>query len=438
MKRFLSLLLVLSLLAALCACQAEKPAQTQQTEPPASDPEEQAPVFVTTFTGTVFSHDSALLVTPDAGSLELQSADLFEIALADGLVPCGADGWPIAISELLPGMRLDITYLGEIQESYPARVLAVAIRVVAANETVQDPEPEQPVLPEPEPEPFSPVEITAPLYGAQPPEPYEAQTPYGGTTSYGFPAVETLVVCEAQYDLDACGQTEDIQLLCIRDEFAQSSYVMRVVKDGIALDAGVLIDYGYGLTQTALAGDAHIVLTDLDQDGILELFFYGDFASDDDMLCGFTLGAEDLVPLSLDGLDRLDARITGFTERSIELTARLNILGSWSGRRVYHMEGGALVPSEDRWTRIFPQDMDVTPLWLTVCRDLPVTLEDGSEQTLAVGTQLLVLASDDRSFAQAELSDGTKLTIFMEQNGAQWQIAGQDDWSYFELLNYAG
>lgn len=49
-----------------------------------------------------------------------------------------------------------------------------------------------------------------------------------------------------------------------------------------------------------------------------------------------------------------------------------------------------------------------------------------------------MLASDDRSFAQAELSDGTKLTIFMEQNGAQWQIAGQDDWAYFELLNYAG
>ena len=65
----------------------------------------------------------------------------------------GADGWPIAVSELTPELQVDITYLGDIAASDPPEVLAVAIRVIPTEQPTTEPDTTTPVQPaEPEPE----------------------------------------------------------------------------------------------------------------------------------------------------------------------------------------------------------------------------------------------------------------------------------------------
>ena len=109
------------------------------------------------------------------------------------MFPTGADGWPISVSELTQALQVDITYLGDVSESDPPQVLAVAIRVVPSEEpaedivTPADPQPVAPVPEEPEAEPFAPVELPAQ-------DPVPAEIPYDGITLYGFQSIRTEIV----------------------------------------------------------------------------------------------------------------------------------------------------------------------------------------------------------------------------------------------------
>ena len=125
MKKRGMLLAVLAALVLLCACTA-KQETTPQIQP---EPAEREPVSVrvTTFTATIeAASEEALTVAPDAGGAEYEASATMTVKLADGLVPCGADGWPISVSELTSALRVDITYLGDITPGNPAQVLAVA------------------------------------------------------------------------------------------------------------------------------------------------------------------------------------------------------------------------------------------------------------------------------------------------------------------------
>ena len=131
----LSIILAALVLVLLCGCAAD-PAPAQDLDEAEQTAAE--PVRVATFTADILSAGGDLLmVSPESGSFADASATSVAVQLAEGLVPTGADGWPIAISELSPELCVDITYLGDPTPGNPAEVIAVAIRVDAGIDLAQ-------------------------------------------------------------------------------------------------------------------------------------------------------------------------------------------------------------------------------------------------------------------------------------------------------------
>ena len=169
MKKLSIVLAAMLVLALLCSCAKPAPEAPAQADP---EPEVPAAVHVTTFPAEILSAaDDMLMVGPTDADSTFGTASSVAVRLADGLVPVGADGWPIAVSELTPELQVDITYLGDIAASDPPEVLAVAIRVIPTEQPTTEPDTTTPVQPA-EPAQQEPEQATVqqPAEPAQPDE----------------------------------------------------------------------------------------------------------------------------------------------------------------------------------------------------------------------------------------------------------------------------
>ena len=143
MKKLSIVLAAMLVLALLCSCAKPAPEAPAQADP---EPEAPAAVHVTTFPAEILSAaGDMLMVDPTDADSTFGTASSVAVRLADGLVPVGADGWPIAVSELTPELQVDITYLGDIAASDPPEVLAVAIRVIPTEQPTTEPDTTTPV-----------------------------------------------------------------------------------------------------------------------------------------------------------------------------------------------------------------------------------------------------------------------------------------------------
>ena len=105
--------------------------------------------------------------------------------------------------------------------------------------------------------------------------------------------------------------------------------------------------------------------------------------------------------------------------------------------RAYVLHDGVLVPLGDAW-QIVPANTSYSRLSLV--RDLPVTLDDGTESTFGPGTILQVTGTDGKSFVDVITEDGVTGRIAITQPAGDWQwyINGEPELEYFELVPYAG
>lgn len=430
MKKLILVLAAALALTLLCSCAKPLP-----EEPVQADPEQDAPaaVHVTTFTADILSSGADTLTVRSADEdPAFGTADAITVALADGLVPTGSDGWPISVSELTAGLQIDITYLGNVAESDPPQVLAVAIRVVPAEEPAEDtdktadPQPAVPVPEEPEAEPFAPVELPSQ-------DPVPAEIPYDGITLYGFQSIRTEIVRSGEADLDGCGTPETVQLLRIWDQYDQQSFVLRIQKGSDVFDTGFEEpDVSY-----PASFNAHIWLADLDTDGYPEVYFNGNMNGDQYVLNVWSLktGTPELIPFE----DQifLEAAIISISDNSIQLESTQNVLGSYSAIRAYALRDGVLMPLGDAW-QIVPANTSYSRL--SVVKEIPVTLDDGTASVFEPGTVLQVTGTDGKSFVDVITEDGVTGRIEVEQPAGDWQwyINGEPELDYFELVPYAG
>lgn len=430
MKKLILVLAAALALTLLCSCAKPLPEEPVQADP---EPEAPAAVHVTTFTADILSSDSdTLSVRPADEDPAFGAAEAVTVTLADGLVPTGADGWPISVSELTQALQVDITYLGDVSESDPPQVLAVAIRVVPSEEpaedivTPADPQPVAPVPEEPEAEPFAPVELPAQ-------DPVPAEIPYDGITLYGFQSIRTEIVRSGEADLDTDGATETVQLLRIWDQYDQQSFILRIQKGTEVFDTGM----DEGELSYPPSFNARIWLADLDADACPEIYFCGDMSSDDYVLNAWSCksGTPELIPFE-DQLF-LEASILSISEGSLQLESTQDVLGSYEAVRAYVLRDGVLVPLGDAW-QIVPANTSYSRLSLV--RDLPVTLDDGTESTFGPGTILQVTGTDGKSFVDVITEDGVTGRIAITQPAGDWQwyINGEPELEYFELVPYAG
>lgn len=430
MKKLILVLAAALALTLLCSCAKPLPEEPVQADP---EPEAPAAVHVTTFTADILSSDSdTLSVRPADEDPAFGAAEAVTVTLADGLVPTGADGWPISVSELTQALQVDITYLGDVSESDPPQVLAVAIRVVPSEEpaedivTPADPQPVAPVPEEPEAEPFAPVELPAQ-------DPVPAEIPYDGITLYGFQSIRTEIVRSGEADLDTDGAMETVQLLRIWDQYDQQSFILRIQKGAEVFDTGM----DEGELSYPPSFNARIWLADLDADACPEIYFCGDMSSDDYVLNAWSCksGTPELIPFE-DQLF-LEASILSISEGSLQLESTQDVLGSYEAVRAYVLHDGVLVPLGDAW-QIVPANTSYSRLSLV--RDLPVTLDDGTESTFGPGTILQVTGTDGKSFVDVITEDGVTGRIAITQPAGDWQwyINGEPELEYFELVPYAG
>ena len=380
MKKLILVLAAALALTLLCSCAKPLPEEPVQADP---EPEAPAAVHVTTFTADILSSDSdTLSVRPADEDPAFGAAEAVTVTLADGLVPTGADGWPISVSELTQALQVDITYLGDVSESDPPQVLAVAIRVVPSEEpaedivTPADPQPVAPVPEEPEAEPFAPVELPAQ-------DPVPAEIPYDGITLYGFQSIRTEIVRSGEADLDGCGTPESVQLLRIWDQYDQQSFVLRIQKGSDVFDTGFEeADASY-----PASFNAHIWLADLDTDGYPEVYFNGNMNGDQYVLNVWSLktGTPQLIPF--EDQTFMEAAIIGVSDNSLQLESTQNVLGSYSAIRAYALHDDVLTPLGDAW-QIVPANTSYSRM--TVVMDIPVTLDDGTQSVFGPGTVLQV------------------------------------------------
>ena len=430
MKKLSIVLAAMLVLALLCSCAKPAPEAPAQADP---EPEAPAAVHVTTFPAEILSAaDDMLMVGPTDADSTFGTASSVAVRLADGLVPVGADGWPISVSELTPELQVDITYLGDIAASDPPEVLAVAIRVIPTEQTTTEPDTTTPVQPaEPEPvepvyEPFATVELPAQ-------DPVPAEIPYDGVTLYGFPAVRTEIVRSGEADLDGCGTPESVQLLRIWDQYDQQSFVLRIQKGSDVFDTGFEeADASY-----PASFNAHIWLADLDTDGYPEVYFNGNMNGDQYVLNVWSLktGTPQLIPF--EDQTFMEAAIIGVSDNSLQLESTQNVLGSYSAIRAYALHDDVLTPLGDAW-QIVPANTSYSRM--TVVMDIPVTLDDGTQSVFGPGTVLQVTGTDGKSFVDVITNDGVTGRIAVEQPAGDWQwyIDGKPELEYFELVPYAG
>ena len=95
MKKLSIVLAAMLVLALLCSCAKPAPEAPAQADP---EPAAPAAVHVTTFPAEILSAaGDMLMVDPTDADSTFGAASSVAVRLADGLVPVGADGWPIAV-----------------------------------------------------------------------------------------------------------------------------------------------------------------------------------------------------------------------------------------------------------------------------------------------------------------------------------------------------
>jgi len=119
----------------------------------------------------------------------------------------------------------------------------------------------------------------------------------------------------------------------------------------------------------------------------------------------------------------------------------VDVLGTWPAWQHLGLNeaGSALRPQETLWHSVAgdtPEEYHI----LTVIAPLPVTLQDGTQTTLAVDTRLWATATDEKSVVHFATADGRRGTIAVAHDDQvwYWRIDGKNEQDYFSPLPYAG
>ena len=100
--------------------------------------------------------------------------------------------------------------------------------------------------------------------------------------------------------------------------------------------------------------------------------------------------------------------------------------GTYTARAMFYGVGGEFAALDGYWTLEGGEE-------LTLRTALPVTLRDGTQQTLPAGTKLHLTGSDRESIADFETENGVQGTLELEkQRGYDgWYIEGKKDTELF-------
>ena len=245
---------------------------------------------------------------------------------------------------------------------------------------------------------------------------------------YLFLPAEVFDKVPLEYDIDGDGERETIDL---RHTSTESSSQWEVLVDGEPLPGALNI-----------WGECELWMGDPDGDGVTEIFLSGDQGSDDYATRGWRGDTGRMILFTGDDrygrdpgecTETIDGRIV-FSGWAPVLECWNYRLGTYYAVRAMDLgEDGILAPmAESRW------EYRCNDHWLTVTRNLPVTMDEVGRAVLVPGTRLLLTSveGDIVRFVTEEGETGCIVTEFVYGSG--WFIDGVKEDEYFEFLPYAG
>ena len=121
--------------------------------------------------------------------------------------------------------------------------------------------------------------------------------------------------------------------------------------------------------------------------------------------------------------------------QEFELGTRMEILGTWTGKRLYSIDAENGIPkpvTEYFW---------ISNSWNPTVSRIPLEvmiLPDETKEELAAGTEFYFIRTDGESYVDARLADGRECRIMVEFENYVQTINGVDQWECFDNLLYAG
>lgn len=227
------------------------------------------------------------------------------------------------------------------------------------------------------------------------------------------------------YDLSGNGQKETITFLQQTGALAVTPVAKLRVTQANAV---------YEANMTLL--DACCWIADLDGN-VAELYVSGDTVSGGALTYGWRLGgaglesipiAEEICTQDADGSVCVAGRVEQIDEDGIVYMTDSAALpgGTYMARAMFYGVGGEFAALDGYWTLEGGEE-------LTLRAALPVTLRDGTQQTLPAGTKLHLTGSDRETMADFETESGVQGTLELEkQRGYDgWYIEGKKDTELF-------
>jgi len=121
--------------------------------------------------------------------------------------------------------------------------------------------------------------------------------------------------------------------------------------------------------------------------------------------------------------------------REVELGTRMEILGTWTGKRCYSIDTKNGIPKP--MTEYFSISGSLRPSVSQIPLEV-IMLPDEAREELPAGTEFYFIRTDGESYVDARLSDGRECRIMVEFKDYMQFVNGVDQWDCFDNLLYAG
>lgn len=182
---------------------------------------------------------------------------------------------------------------------------------------------------------------------------------------------------------------------------------------------------------SAYVGDAWL------GDGSQALFLCGDEASDDYETVVYRLQNGELQRADIFG-SLLDANEKGV----LTIECAVDVFGTYGGVCQYQLRDGFTFSFCSPYRVQNDSDNWAERKLTVICDSLPVILQDGTNEaaTLPKGTELVLLETDQKSYAVLEDANGDAYRVDIERHDDDWQwyLNGMPEDQCFEPLLYAG
>jgi len=246
-----------------------------------------------------------------------------------------------------------------------------------------------------------------------------------------------------EIDLDSDGENEKVQ---VRMEGVEDEAILRIIIEGT--------DGAMNIYDTWIMYPESCFCMDINGDGLMEILLSGDLQSDDyftwclnyDLEYGirpFTFADANRGMNTGEYFEMGYGKIVAMDDGVIILRGSQDVLGTWMADRSFSLQNGVFEFADEGMYIM----QDITGdefVWEYSClnpvKEMPVTFEDGSEGSLAVGEKFVITDTDKLSVAGFVTQDGKRGSIALTENieeGWGHMIAGVPDYEYFEYIPYA-